>query len=102
MNLLSSIHDSPIDAIVETHYQSEIECSKAIQLDLSLELEINIELYSAGFFDGVTGLDAQLPHFKDYWDGYVLGYREYCCGLLGVKIPASEIPLERLTSLITA
>ncbi|MDJ0687861.1 MAG: hypothetical protein QNJ41_05080 [Xenococcaceae cyanobacterium MO_188.B32] len=95
MNLISSIHDTPIDAIVETHHQSEVERSETIPS----ELEINIELYSAGFFDGVTGLDAQLPHFKDYWDGYALGYREYCCGLLGVKIPTLEIPLERLTGL---
>ena len=99
MNLISSIHDTSRDAIIETHHQSEVERSKAIQLDLSPELEINIELNWAGFFDGVTGLDAQLPHFKDYWDGYALGYREYCCGLLGVKIPTLEIPLERLTSL---
>lgn len=82
MNLRSIIHDAPRDAIVETHYQSEIELSKTVPS----KLEINIELYSAGFFDGLTGLKAQLPHFKEYWDGYALGYREYCCGLLGVKI----------------
>ena len=35
MNLISSIHDSSRDAIVETHHQYEIERSKAIQLDLS-------------------------------------------------------------------
>ena len=27
------------------------------------EPDINIELYSSGFFDGVCGLDATLPHF---------------------------------------
>jgi|GEM_PF-2827160 len=55
------------------------------------EPDINIELYSAGFFDGLTGLDAELPYLGDYWDGYAIGYREYCCGLLGVKLPPSEV-----------
>ena len=61
--------------------------------------EINIELYSEGFFDGVCGLDATLPHFWDYWQGYQLGYREYCCGLLGVAIPRSELEPNRLATL---
>lgn len=56
--------------------------------------DINIELYSSGFIDGLMGLDAQLPHYKDYWDGYCLGYREYCCGLLGVKISPDQIDPE--------
>lgn len=63
------------------------------------EQTINLELYSAGFIDGLAGLDAQLPHFKDYWDGYQLGYREYCCGLLGVEIPQSETESENYSFL---
>ena len=58
---------------------------------------INIELYSAGFFDGLMGLNAELPHFEDYWFGYQIGYREYCCGLLGVSIPVSETSSKKLT-----
>ena len=66
------------------------------------EPDINIELYSSGFFDGLIGLNAQLPHFRDYWFGYQLGYREYCCGLLGVEIPNSEIPHEIARNLMSA
>ena len=66
------------------------------------EPDINIELYSTGFFDGLNGLDAQLPHFNDYWSGYQIGYREYCCGLLGVKIPISEASLKPIASSIAA
>ncbi len=64
--------------------------------------DINIELYSSGFFDGVCGLDATLPHFWDYWQGYQLGYREYCCGLLDKKIPESELEPSRLETLKAA
>ncbi len=52
------------------------------------EPDTNIDLSWAGWFDGLTGLNAELPHLKDYWDGYALGYREYCCGLLGLEIPS--------------
>ena len=92
MNLSFSIHDKKRNPIAETCQDSTLERSS----------DINIELYSAGFFDGLTGLNAELPHLKDYWDGYALGYREYFCGLLGVKIPHGEIPIERLRTLMTA
>lgn len=52
--------------------------------------DINLELYSSGFIDGLTSIDAQLPHCKDYWDGYCLGYRGYCCGLLGIRISPDQ------------
>ena len=79
MNLITSIHDTTEDAIVETHQQYKIERSaKTTQPD------INLELCSAGFFDGLNGLNANLPHLKEYWQGYQLSYREYCCRLLGV------------------
>ncbi len=41
--------------------------------NINYEPDINIDLYSAGWFDGLMGLDAQLPQIKDYWDGYALG-----------------------------
>ena len=47
------------------------------------ELQINIELYSVGFFDGLMGSNAKLPYSKDYWNGYQIGDRNYCCRLLG-------------------
>lgn len=64
------------------------------------EPDMNIDLYSAGWFDGLTGLNAELPHIKDYWDGYALGYREYCCGLLGLSTPLGEIPTEKYSALM--
>ena len=64
------------------------------------EPDINIDLYSAGWFDGLTGLNAELPHMKDYWDAYALGYREYCCGLLGLSIPLGEISTEKYSALM--
>lgn len=81
MNLIPSIHDTPINPIAKTYNQTNTERSP----------DINIDLYSNGFLDGLTGLNAELPHVKNYWDGYSLGYREYCCGLLGVAIPVEEI-----------
>lgn len=103
MNSISSIHDTQVDrSVVETHQQSEIERSRLRLPYGSHPTDINIELYLAGFFDGLMGLNAELPHFYDYWDGYQIGYREYCCGLLGVKIPATEITTERRISSIAA
>ena len=66
------------------------------------ELDINIDLYSAGWFDGLMGYTPELPHFIDYWDGYAIGYREYCCGLLGVEIPISEALPKPIASSIAA
>ena len=87
-----SIHETKVSPIAETCQELTTERSH----------DINIDLYSAGFFDGLTGLNAELPHIKDYWDGYALGYREYCCGLLGLEIPAGEIPTQRLSTLMAA
>ena len=65
--------------------QTRFECSNETTNSID-----NVDLYSAGWFDGLTGLNAELPHFKDYWNGYQLGYREYCCGLMNVEIPEGE------------
>lgn len=111
MASISSIHDASWNVITfEVAHEQAFERSQQTeklskqykekrspistsQKEISLEnleqekLDINIELYSAGFFDGLTGLNAELPHLKDYWDGYALGYREYGTGLLGLEIP---------------
>ena len=92
MNLISSIHDTKVDRIDIDTQRSQV----------TSQTNINIELYSAGEFDGLTGLNAELPQIKDYWFGYQLGYREYGTGLLGVEIPATEIQTERLAALMTA
>ncbi|WP_144054366.1 hypothetical protein [Pleurocapsa sp. PCC 7319] len=89
-----SIHETKVSPIAETCQDTSVERSPSTY--------INIKLYSAGFFDGLTGLNAELPHLKDYWEGYALGYREYCCGLLGLEIPPGEIPIERFRTLMVA
>ena len=92
MNLPISIHDVKTNPIAQTSIGTE---------DRELAGKgLNLELYSSGFIDGLTGLDAQLPHFKDYWDGYCIGYREYCCRLLGEEIPPEEIPASAVEALI--
>jgi len=53
MAIVPSIHDKKRDAIVETLQETRAERS------IETTLDINIELYSAGFFDGLTGLDAE-------------------------------------------
>ena len=92
MNLIPSIHDGSIEPIAQMSIGTE---------DRGLAgKDLNLELYSAGFIDGLTGLNAELPHFRDYWDGYSLGYREYCCGLLGEEIVPEEIPASAVEALI--
>jgi hypothetical protein len=53
------------------------------------EVEANLEtdLYSAGFFDGIIGLEPSNPERHSYWSGYSIGYREYWAKKLGVEIP---------------
>ena len=87
-----SIHQTKLSPIAETFQDSTVERSH----------DINIDLYSAGWFDGLMGYSPELPHLIDYWEGYALGYREYCCGLLGFSIPPDEIPVERLSTLMAA
>ena len=59
----------------------------------SQELDIDIELYSEGFFDGICNLEFTKPHINDYWQGYQLGLREYLCKQLGVEITESSLAL---------
>ena len=87
-----SIHETKVSPIAETCQEPTVEQSH----------DINIDLYSAGWFDGLMGYTPELPHLKDYWDGYALGYREYCCGLLGLSIPIGEISTDRLSTLMAA
>ena len=89
-----SIHDTKETQIAKTHEETIIGRSHSI--------DINIDLYSAGWFDGSQGYSPELPHFEDYWSGYQIGYREYCCGLLGVEIPISEALPKPIASSIAA
>lgn len=36
----------------------------------SQEPNINIELYSEGWLDGLCNLESTKPHIDDYWQGY--------------------------------
>ena len=51
-----------------------------------LEAELDINLYSGGFFDGLIGSEPSSPSSASYWTGYQLGYREYWAGKLSVEI----------------
>lgn len=55
----------------------------------SQEPNINIELYSEGWLDGLCNLESTKPHIDDYWQGYQLRLREYLCEQLGVEISES-------------
>jgi hypothetical protein len=52
------------------------------------EASLETDLYSAGFFDGVIGLEPSNPEKHSYWYGYKTGYREYWALKLGVEIPS--------------
>ena len=84
------IHDTEETKTAQTPIETTVE-QCLLPASQSPETETNTELYSAGWFDGLMGYSPELPHFKDYWDGYAIGYREYCCGLSGVEIPINEI-----------
>ena len=90
MNIPISIHDTTKSPIAKTHQETTVGRCRPLASQ-SPETETYTELYSAGWFDGLMGYSPKLPHFNDYWDGYALGYREYCCGLLDVEIPQEEI-----------
>ena len=92
----NSIHDTQGTPIAETPIETDLQRSQFDSktnpdINPNPEPDINMELYSAGWFDGLMGYSPELPHLKDYWDAYQIGYREYCCGLLNVEIPESEI-----------
>lgn len=84
MNLIPSIHETKVNQISISHQETKVGQPHSI--------EINVALYSAGWFDGLMGYSPDLPHFQDYWNGYAIGYREYCCGLLEVEVPQYETP----------
>ncbi len=47
----------------------------------------NTDLYSAGWFDGLIGLEPSQVEKYIYWQGYQLGLREYWAKKLKVEIP---------------
>ena len=91
MNISISIHDIK-EGIAKTDRESTVERS----------LEINIDLYSAGWFDRLIGCSPELPHLRGYWECPALGYREYCCDLIGVSISVEEMPQDGMRILMAA
>ena len=53
----------------------------------SSEENLDTDLYSGGFFDGLIGLEPSSPEKFSYWSGYQIGNREYCAAKLSVEIP---------------
>ncbi|BAZ47067.1 hypothetical protein NIES4102_42140 (plasmid) [Chondrocystis sp. NIES-4102] len=51
------------------------------------EASLETDMYSAGFFDGLIGLEPSAPEKHSYWSGYQTGSREYWAKKLGVEIP---------------
>lgn len=95
-----SIHETKTSPIAVTCQELIIERSHSS--NVHSERELDTDLYSTGWFDGLMGYSPDLPHLIDYWEGYALSYREYCCGLLGVAIPTEELPQDRMEALRVA
>ena len=51
------------------------------------EASQNTDLYSAGWFDGLIGLEPSQVEKYIYWQGYQLGLREHWAKKLKVEIP---------------
>ena len=50
------------------------------------QAELDVEMYSGGFFDGLIGSEPSSPSSTSYSKGYQLGYREYWATRRSVEI----------------
>jgi hypothetical protein len=81
-------YKNKVIAMFNLHLSVEQENREKQELDrIHDEASLETELYSAGFFDGLIGLEPSNPEKHSYWDGYETGYREYWAKKLGVEIP---------------
>ena len=71
--------DLPVSVEQEKRETQEID-------SLQEEANLDVEMYSGGFFDGLMGSEPSSPSSTSYWDGYALGYREYWAAKLSVEI----------------
>ena len=55
--------------------------------EIRQESVLNTDIYSAGYFEGIIGLEPSQPEKHSYWMGYQIGCREYWAKKLGVVIP---------------
>jgi hypothetical protein len=82
VNILKQINMNNIYTSVEqsSRERQELEARES-------EANLETDSYSAGFFDGLIGLEPSNPERHSYWSGYEIGYREYWAKKLGVEIP---------------
>ena len=60
---------------------------KQEQERIEAQIELDTDLYSLGWFDGLIGSEPSQLEEQSYWEGYQLGQREYWAKKLGVEIP---------------
>ena len=74
--------------MINTYISVDEENREKQELDLiHEEAGKNTDLESAGWFDGLIGLEPSHPEKHSYWSGYQIGYREYWAKKLKVEIP---------------
>ena len=66
------MNNSPISVRQQRHSKQNQRLNDCSQQSM----ELDIELYSEGWFDGLCNLKSTKPHIEDYWQGYQLGLRE--------------------------
>jgi hypothetical protein len=64
-----------------------INLSKSVDQKKKEVQELNPNLYSLGWFDGLIGLEPTQIEDSSYWYGYSLGQREYWANKRGLKLP---------------
>jgi hypothetical protein len=73
----------------DLHLSVEQEKREKQELDrIHNEANLETDMYSEGFFDGLIGEEPSTPERHSYWSGYSIGYREYWANKRGVKIPS--------------
>lgn len=51
------------------------------------QIDLDTDLYSVGYFDGLIDAKPIRLEKQSYWEGYQIGQREYWAQKLGVEIP---------------
>ena len=64
--------------------EQRVKNSQAAQ---DAQIELDTDLYSLGWFDGLIGSEPTQLEEQSYWEGYQVGQREYWAKKLGVEIP---------------
>lgn len=94
--LLLIVVPKAVSAALEKSNKFKVMVNEMFNLHKSVEQrslerqELEANLYSLGWFDGLIGSNPTQPENNSYWLGYSLGCREYWAKKLEVKLP-SEI-----------